>query len=51
MQEKFLKKTIVLIFGFKIYQYIPRKDGGVCLQEIETTYKNKNEYTKFIDKL
>ena len=46
--KKFLKETIVLIFSFKIYQYIPRKDKKVFLQEIENIYKNKNEYSKFI---
>ena len=48
-RKKLLKETIVLIFSFKIYQYIPRKDKKVFLQEIENIYKNKNEYTKFIE--
>ena len=48
-RKKFLKETIVLIFSFKIYQYIPRKDKKVFFQEIENIYENKNEYTKFIE--
>ena len=39
---------MILIFSFKVFQYIPRTEKKNYFKEIETLYKDKNDYTKFI---
>ena len=43
-----LKDTIILIFAFKVFQYLEKKDKNNFLIEIKNIYSNKNDYQKMI---
>ena len=43
-----LKDTIILIFSFKVFQYLEKKDKNNFLIEIKNIYSNKNDYQKMI---
>jgi len=48
IKKKLLKDTIIFIFAFKIYIYIPRENKNIYLKEIENKFKEKTLYNTFI---
>ena len=47
-KKNFFKETLIIIFAFKIYVFIPNWKKGEYLKEIDNFYKDKIEYISFI---